>query len=403
MLAALADGGRFVALDVRARCAGRRSGRSCSAARWTPRCSGTCRRSSLSEEEALAAFGTIDASAIRKHCGVPEILVTFGYRGAAIASRGRRGPRLGGRGDRRRPDRRGRRVPRGYAYARAEGDGGARGGQAACERVSALFARRARSRLKQEPQRDLRGALDPMRHGCGSARRAGIRGAVGHDRTELKAVPPYRVGTTPPSSRSCRPTTCESACEVVDRASQRRLPRRSGRLARPGGARARQRPRRARAQAVPARSPSARPSGVGPKPRGDSMRDELLQKRRVGGQARAAHSAQEACTATRPPNGRSRLRASGSRERHRRLQEQLGAVRARSPPPSAGEERRQRQVGATASEHLRDLLSADRVEQRRPEVDDPESAPVAHAEQAQRERRRGQRERDEDPLRKHLR
>ena len=42
----------------------------------------------LSEEEALAAFATTDAGAIRERCGVPEILVTFGFRGAEIACDG---------------------------------------------------------------------------------------------------------------------------------------------------------------------------------------------------------------------------------------------------------------------------------------------------------------------------
>ena len=96
----------------RARCGARRSGRSCSAATLDASLLQHVQALKLSEEEALAAYGTIDAGAIQARCRVPEVLVTFGFRGAARRLRRRLGSRRGRGRARHRPDRRRRRLPR---------------------------------------------------------------------------------------------------------------------------------------------------------------------------------------------------------------------------------------------------------------------------------------------------
>ena len=45
----------------------------------------------LSEEEALAAFGTLDAGEVARRTGVPEVLVTLGATGAHVAAGDERG------------------------------------------------------------------------------------------------------------------------------------------------------------------------------------------------------------------------------------------------------------------------------------------------------------------------
>ena len=78
----------------RARCGGPRWGRSCSAATLDAELLRHVQALKLSEHEALAAYGTVDAAAIRALCGVPEVLVTFGEWGADVASgRARAGSR----------------------------------------------------------------------------------------------------------------------------------------------------------------------------------------------------------------------------------------------------------------------------------------------------------------------
>ena len=99
----------------------------------------------LSEEEALAAFATTDASAIREHCGVPEILVTFGFRGAAIASAGASLHVSAEAVTDIDPTGAGDAFLASYAYARAEGAAAIEAGRLACEHVSALFAARRRA------------------------------------------------------------------------------------------------------------------------------------------------------------------------------------------------------------------------------------------------------------------
>jgi sugar/nucleoside kinase (ribokinase family) len=96
----------------------------------------------LSEEEALAAFATTDARAIREHCGVPEILVTFGFRGAAIACEGASGHVSAEAVTDIDPTGAGDAFLASYAYARAGGAAPLDAGRSACEHVSALFAAR---------------------------------------------------------------------------------------------------------------------------------------------------------------------------------------------------------------------------------------------------------------------
>jgi 1D-myo-inositol 3-kinase len=99
----------------------------------------------LSEEEALAAFGTIDAGAIRTLSQVPEVLVTFGQSGAAVSCEADSGqvasePVTGvdptGAGDA---------FLAGYAHARAQGQEPLAAATAACDGVSSLLAARARA------------------------------------------------------------------------------------------------------------------------------------------------------------------------------------------------------------------------------------------------------------------
>ena len=96
----------------RARCDAPRSARSCSAGRSTPRCCEHVQALKLSEHEALAAYGTIDAGAIR--AAVPGAGGARHVRlvGRRALLRGRLGAGLGRGRDRRRPDGRRRRVPR---------------------------------------------------------------------------------------------------------------------------------------------------------------------------------------------------------------------------------------------------------------------------------------------------
>jgi sugar/nucleoside kinase (ribokinase family) len=99
----------------------------------------------LSEEEALAAFATTDAESIRERCGVPEILVTFGFRGAAIACEGASGHVSAEAVTDIDPTGAGDAFLASYAYARAEGGAALEAGRLACEHVSALFAARRRA------------------------------------------------------------------------------------------------------------------------------------------------------------------------------------------------------------------------------------------------------------------
>ena len=83
VLAALAAGGRCVALDAQGPLRLPQIGPLVLSGVLDAALLAHVQALKLSEEEALAAFATTDAAAIRARCGVPEILVTFGFRGAA--------------------------------------------------------------------------------------------------------------------------------------------------------------------------------------------------------------------------------------------------------------------------------------------------------------------------------
>ena len=98
----------------------------------------------LGEEEAQAAFGTTDAVLIRARCGVPEVLVTFGFRGAAVACEGASGHVAAAAVSDIDPTGAGDAFLASYAHARAQGAAPQDAARSACEHVSALFATRAR-------------------------------------------------------------------------------------------------------------------------------------------------------------------------------------------------------------------------------------------------------------------
>jgi sugar/nucleoside kinase (ribokinase family) len=100
----------------------------------------------LSEEEAQAAFGTTDAGIIRARCQVPEVLVTFGFRGAAVACEGGSGHVAAEAVSDIDPTGAGDAFLAAYAHARSEESAPLEAARSACEHVSALFAGRARAR-----------------------------------------------------------------------------------------------------------------------------------------------------------------------------------------------------------------------------------------------------------------
>lgn len=85
-LAALAEGGRSLALDAQGPLRCRTVGPMAYSGTLEPELLAHVRALKLSEEEADAAFGTLDAVAIRAACGVAEVIVTLGIAGARIAS-----------------------------------------------------------------------------------------------------------------------------------------------------------------------------------------------------------------------------------------------------------------------------------------------------------------------------
>jgi sugar/nucleoside kinase (ribokinase family) len=145
VLAALAAGGRLVALDAQGPLRRPEVGPIVLSGTLDAELLRHVQALKLSEEEALAAYGTTDAVAIRARCDAPEVLVTFGRWGAAISSR---------QGDGRvsstavtgvDPTGAGDAFLAGYANARAGGMEPLAAGQAACEGVSSLLAARARA------------------------------------------------------------------------------------------------------------------------------------------------------------------------------------------------------------------------------------------------------------------
>ncbi len=130
---------------LRARCGGREIGPIALSGRLDGALLQHVQALKLSEEEALAAFATIDAGAIQAQCGVPEVLVTFGFRGAAVASADGSGHVAAQAVTDIDPTGAGDAFLASYAHARAGGSAPLEAARAACEGVSALFAARARA------------------------------------------------------------------------------------------------------------------------------------------------------------------------------------------------------------------------------------------------------------------
>ena len=75
----------------RARCARGRSARCGCAPASTAALLRAVQVLKLSEEEARAAYGTLDPAAIAERCGVPEVVVTLGHDGARVSAGGETG------------------------------------------------------------------------------------------------------------------------------------------------------------------------------------------------------------------------------------------------------------------------------------------------------------------------
>jgi sugar/nucleoside kinase (ribokinase family) len=145
VLAALAAGGRFVALDAQGPLRRPEVGPLVLTGTLDARLLRHVQALKLSEHEAMAAYGTIDANAIRAVCRVPEVLVTFGEWGASLSCEGDSGQVSAQAVSDVDPTGAGDAFLAGYAHARAQGMEPLRAGQAACEGVSALLAQRARA------------------------------------------------------------------------------------------------------------------------------------------------------------------------------------------------------------------------------------------------------------------
>jgi sugar/nucleoside kinase (ribokinase family) len=145
VLAALAAGGRSIALDAQGPLRKPQTGPLVLTGKLDAALLRHVQALKLSEEEAQAAFATIDAAAIQEQCRVPEVLVTFGFRGASIACQGASGHVAAPAVTDVDPTGEGDAFLASYAHARAEGADPLAAGRSACEGVSALFAARARA------------------------------------------------------------------------------------------------------------------------------------------------------------------------------------------------------------------------------------------------------------------
>ena len=85
VLAALARGGRKLGLDAQGALRSATIGPLSLTGTLTPAMLTSVQALKLSEEEALVAYSTTDAAAIRSQTGVAEVLVTFGEAGALVA------------------------------------------------------------------------------------------------------------------------------------------------------------------------------------------------------------------------------------------------------------------------------------------------------------------------------
>jgi sugar/nucleoside kinase (ribokinase family) len=145
VLAALAAGGRFVALDAQGPLRRPEVGPLVLSGTLDAGLLRHVQALKLSEHEAMAAYGTIDANAIRALCEVPEVLVTFGEWGASLSCEegsGQVSSRAVSDVD---PTGAGDAFLAGYSHARAQGMQPLAAGQAACDGVSSLLAERARA------------------------------------------------------------------------------------------------------------------------------------------------------------------------------------------------------------------------------------------------------------------
>ena len=145
VLEALAGGGRFVALDAQGPLRRPEVGPLVLTGTLDAGLLRHVQALKLSEHEAMAAYGTIDASAIRAVSRVPEVLVTFGEWGASLSCEGDSGQVSAQAVSDVDPTGAGDAFLAGYAHARAQGMEPLTAGQVACEGVSALLAERARA------------------------------------------------------------------------------------------------------------------------------------------------------------------------------------------------------------------------------------------------------------------
>jgi sugar/nucleoside kinase (ribokinase family) len=145
VLAALAAGGRRIALDAQGPLRRPEVGPIVLSGTLDAELLRHVQALKLSEHEALAAYGTIDAAAIRAICQVPEVIVTFGEFGAAISCEGSSGQASARAVTGVDPTGAGDAFLATYANARAEGNAPLEAGRAACEQVSALLGARARA------------------------------------------------------------------------------------------------------------------------------------------------------------------------------------------------------------------------------------------------------------------
>jgi sugar/nucleoside kinase (ribokinase family) len=145
VLAALADGGRRVALDGQGPLRRPQVGPLVLSGKLDAELLRHVQALKLSEHEALAAYGTVDAPTIRTLSGVPEVLVTFGEWGAHVAAEQGSGTVSSTVVTGVDPTGAGDAFLASYAHARAHGVAPLAAGRSACESVSALLAARAQA------------------------------------------------------------------------------------------------------------------------------------------------------------------------------------------------------------------------------------------------------------------
>jgi sugar/nucleoside kinase (ribokinase family) len=143
VLAALAGGGRAVALDAQGPLRRPAVGPLVLSGRLDDTLLRHVQALKLSEHEALAAYGTVEAAAIRAVSAVPEVLVTFGEWGADVASEQGSGQVSATAVTGVDPTGAGDAFLASYAHARAQGADPVAAGRLACEGVSALLTARA--------------------------------------------------------------------------------------------------------------------------------------------------------------------------------------------------------------------------------------------------------------------